>query len=128
MDTEGFSTLSYYAFDAVLTLAQAINDTLAGWSNNSPDWSFSETENEVNKTSLTRCFIRRKIRNININGTTVGQAVSIEAFTCFYLLILTISGKNTLQLPRKPSDKHHWSPSVRSSKCVRVFVVNSTSN
>ena len=88
IETQGFSTLSYYAFDAVLVLAQAINDTLAGWSNNSPDWSFCETENEVNKTSLTRCFVRRKIHNVNINGTTVRR--STYTFTHFYLLIIII--------------------------------------
>ncbi len=69
MDT--FSPLSYYAIDAVLTLTQAINDTLAGWSNNSPDWSFCELRNEVNKSSLSRCFIRQKIQNVMLEGLTV---------------------------------------------------------
>ena len=69
--TRGYSQLSHFAFDAILVMAQAINDTLAGWSNNSPDWSFCETENEENKTSLTKCFVRQKLLNINITGTTV---------------------------------------------------------
>ena len=71
MRTEGFSPLSYFAFDAVLALAQAMNDTLAGWSNNSPDWSFCEVENEERMTSLSKCFVRQKILNINITGLTV---------------------------------------------------------
>lgn len=72
LENAGFtSTLSYFAFDAVLTLAQAVNDTLAGWSNNSPDWSFCEEENSVKMTSLSKCFVRQKIGNINIEGLTV---------------------------------------------------------
>ena len=71
MDELEVSHLSYFAFDAVLVLAQALNDTLTGRSNNSPDWSFCERENEVNETSLAKCFIRQKIMNVNIEGLTV---------------------------------------------------------
>ena len=81
MDELEVSHLSYFAFDAVLVLAQALNDTWTGWSNNSPDWSFCERENEVNRTSLTKCFIRRKIQNINIAGLTV-------SFKCSYVTVL----------------------------------------
>ena len=63
------SHLSYFAFDAVLVLAQALNDTLTGWNNNSPNRSFCGRENEVNE--LAKCFIMQKIQNINIAGLTV---------------------------------------------------------
>lgn len=71
-DIEDIYPFSYYAVDSVLVLAQAINDTLAGWSNNSTDWSFCETENAMKKASISRCFVRQKLLNINIQGLTVG--------------------------------------------------------
>lgn len=79
----GFSHLSYFAFDAVMVLAQAVNDTLAGWSNNSPDWSFCEVENEVNETSLVKCFVRQKILNINISGVTVSSSEFVHLLAYF---------------------------------------------
>ena len=70
MEFDGFSTLSYFAFDTVLVLAQAINDTLAVWSNNSPDGSCEEEEN-IEK--IAKCFLRQRIQNINITGLTVSN-------------------------------------------------------
>ena len=73
MDELKVSHLSYFAFDAVLVLAQALNDTLTGWSNDSPDWSLCKQVN--GNTSLAKCFIRK---NINIAGLTV-------SFKCSYV-------------------------------------------
>lgn len=70
---ESTSILSYYVIDAVLALAQAINDTLAGWSNDSPDWSFCEEEEEEKNSSISKCFVRQKMQNLNINGLTVSK-------------------------------------------------------
>ena len=65
--------LSYYAVDAVLALAQAVNDTLSGWSNNSPDWSFCEGEESEKKASISKCFVKQKLLGINIQGLTVSS-------------------------------------------------------
>lgn len=97
--TQGFSHLSYFAFDAVLVLAQAVNDTLAGWSNNSPDWSFCEVENAINETSLTKCFVRQKILNVNISGVTVSIG--------------------TQPLPQETSNKRHSSSEQVQYHCPK---------
>ncbi len=57
--------------DAVLVLAQAVNDTLAGWSNNSPDWSFCEGEESEKNASVTKCFYKQKLLGISLQGLTV---------------------------------------------------------
>jgi len=57
--------------DAVLALAQAVNDTLSGWSNNSPDWSFCEVEESEKKASISKCFVKQKLLGIDIQGLTV---------------------------------------------------------
>ena len=63
--------LSYFAVDAVLVLAQAVNDTLTGWSNSSPDWSFCEGEESTKNASISKCFVKQKLLNIVMQGLTV---------------------------------------------------------
>ena len=109
MRRDGFSPLSYFAFDGILVLAQAINDTLAGWSNNSPDWSFCEEENEEKMSSLSKCFVRQKILNINTTGVTVSFEVAGAVSTirvvryCAVLSNIRISATQTINFhPMKP--------------------------
>ena len=75
MDELEVSRLSYFAFDAILVIAQALNDTLTGWSNDSPDWSLCKQVN--GNTSLAKCFIRQNIQNINIAGLTVSFKINV---------------------------------------------------
>ena len=63
----GFSTLSYFAFDAVQVLSQAVNDYLA---NCDYDLSYCTMESEQ---KLTNCFLRQMIQNVSIDGVTVSH-------------------------------------------------------
>lgn len=64
----GFSTLSYFAFDAVQVLARAVDDYLANCDEDSYDWSYCTMESEPKQT---QCFIRQMIQNVSIDGVTV---------------------------------------------------------
>ena len=69
-DVEDTYPLSHYAIDAVLVLAQAINNTLTERDNSSLDWSLCHA-GDAGIISSSSCLLQHTLMNINIQGLTV---------------------------------------------------------
>ena len=69
-DVEDTYPLSHYAIDAVLVLAQAINNTPTERDNTSLDWSLCHA-GDAELVSSSSCLLQHTLMNINIQGLTV---------------------------------------------------------